>query len=283
MELVTLHELLTDARRNKYAVGGFNVFNVEGVKNILETAEELAAPVILQAATQEIEYSSGECFISMIKSLGSNKKVRIAIHLDHGSDFAYAVKCIRYGFTSVMFDGSHLPFEENINQTKKITEVAKAAGISIEAELGTIGNTDENGERIENPYMTDPEAVKDFVKRTGVDCLAVSFGTVHGLYKHELSLDLERLERISKKVKIPLVMHGGSGVPEKLVKESIKLGICKINISSILQKKFADGLRTFLMNNTELPWGINLFNAASETTRDAIKKHMIMLGSSSRI
>ena len=183
MELVTLNELLTDAQQEKYAVGAFNVFNLEGVKNILEAAEELESPVIIQAAMQEIKYSSGECLVGIVKSLALHKKVRIAIHLDHGPDFESAVKCIQYGFTSVMFDGSQLPFEENISQTNKIVEAARAAGVSVEAELGTIGNIDESGERINNPYLTDPVAAKDFASRTGIDCLAISFGTVHGLYK----------------------------------------------------------------------------------------------------
>ena len=191
MNLVALNELLSTTNK-EYAVPA-----------VMEVAEELCSPVIIQSGPKDVQYSSPETLSAMAQAVAKNKRGPFAIHLDHGHDYGMAVRCIRAGYTSVMFDGSALDLQGNIALTSKIVELAHSAGLSCEAELGTIGDRDEEGHKIENDYMTDPDAAEKFVQKTGVDCLAVGIGNAHGFYPLPPNLDLERLKKIQTLTAIP--------------------------------------------------------------------------------
>ena len=279
MEIVNSIELLQDAFHNHYAVGAFNVSDMENIQSVLEAAEELRSPVIVQGAQREVIYADGECLVAMIRSIARHKKGVAAINLDHGPSFDFAVKCIQYGFTSVMFDGSLLPFEENVLITRKVVEAAHACGVAVEGELGTIGQTTEMGETIEASGLTDPDAAAEFVRQTGVDCLATSFGTAHGLYKSEPRLDFARIEKIAKLTKIPLVMHGGTGVPEYQIRKAIQLGVSKVNFSTILRKSFIDRMKEYMAAHPDDLMTMNILGEASKAMKDSVKAMMGMCDS----
>jgi ketose-bisphosphate aldolase len=277
-----MQELLADAARKRYAVGAFNVSNLESVRSVLEAAEELASPVIVQAAAEEVKYAGGRCLVKMIEELAGSRKLRLAIHLDHGPSFEFALLCLRYGFTSVMFDGSRLPYERNVEITRRVVEAAGAVGVSVEGELGTIGNATEMGERIEAAYLTDPEQAGDFVARTRVDCLAAAIGNAHGLYRFEPKLDFERLARIREITGVPLAMHGGTGIPAEQLRRGIELGVAKINFSTVLRKSFIDRLKEYLAGNPEDLMTMNILGQAAAAMKQSVKEMIRLCGSEGR-
>ena len=220
--LVTGREILEDAHRNNYGVGAFNVNNMEIVQAIIEAAEETNSPVILQASQGGIKYAGIEYIAALGKVAAEKAKVPVALHLDHGTDFNQIMLCIRHGFTSVMIDGSRFELEDNINITKKVVEVAHAVGVSVEAELGKIGGTEDHISVSEaEATFTDPDEAVRFVEETNVDSLAIAVGTAHGVYKGEPKLDFDRIKIIKERVNIPLVLHGSSGVPSEAIKGCI--------------------------------------------------------------
>ena len=238
--------------------------------------------MIIQAAGSEVSYAGGYCFVEMVKQVGRDFNVPVAVHLDHGASFEEACNCIRYGFTSVMFDGSSLPFEKNIEVTRKLKEVTKAVGVTLEGELGTIGQTTEMGEYVKNAYLTDPEAAKAFVESTGVDCIAVAIGNAHGLYKDEPNLDFDRLRKIRELVNVPIVMHGGTGLPEAQIKKSITMGIAKINFSTALRKAYIDNIKKYMAEHPEDLMVMNIFNYGSAGFQQAVEESIRMCGSENK-
>lgn len=245
--LVTGKELLLDAQKKGYAVGAFNINNMEIVQAIIEAAEETNSPVILQASQGGIKYAGIEYIAALGKTAAKKAKVPVVLHLDHGTDFDQVMLCIRHGFSSVMIDGSRYALEENIAYTNKVMEVAKAVGVSVEAELGKIGGTEDHITVSEwDATFTDPEEALRFVNETDVDSLAIAVGTAHGVYKGEPKLDFDRIKVIRDKISCPLVLHGSSGVPEEALKKAIPLGICKINIDTDLRIAFSNGVKEFL-------------------------------------
>jgi ketose-bisphosphate aldolase len=281
MAIVGLNELFADAEARGYAVPAFNVCDLENVQSILNAAEEMKAPVILQAAREEVQYAGGECLVGMIRATARNRGLMLAIHLDHGPSFEFAAKCIRYGFTSVMYDGSRLDVEKNAQETRRIVEMAHAVGVSVEAEIGTIGNT-EMGEVVESQYLADPVTAERFAEQTGVDCLAAAFGTAHGLYKGEPKLDFDRLAEIRRRVRVPLVMHGGTGIPPAAVKKGIALGIRKINFSTILRKAFIDEMKDFMGRNPDELMTMTILSAASRAMGASAREMIAMCGANGR-
>lgn len=245
--LVTLNELLKDAKEKKYAVGAFNVPNLEAIRAVIQAAEELGSPVILQHAEVHENLISLEEIGPIMLQYARAAKVPVAVHLDHGASFEMCVKAIRLGFTSVMYDASSKEYEVNLAESKEIVKIAHAVGVSVEAELGHIftsavgggegrgSDSSEDYEDLEDVY-TDPDLAKAFVEETGVDCLAIGFGTVHGIYLKEPKLDLNRILQIKEKIDVPFVMHGGSGVSEENYRTAIKNGICKINYYTYMNK-----------------------------------------------
>lgn len=246
MPLVTTKQLLLDAQKGGYAVGAFNVENMEMVQAVIAAAEELNSPVIMQTTPSTVKYAGLDYFYANAKAAAEHASVPAAIHLDHGSSFELAMQALRAGYTSIMIDGSHGTFEENIAVSKAVADACHPSGIPVEAELGKVGGKEDDMDGgDENPY-TDPQQAKEFVEATGIDFLAVAIGTAHGVYKGIPKLDVERLSEIRKVVSIPLVLHGTSGVPDEAVKECIRRGICKVNYATDLRIAFTKGVNKVL-------------------------------------
>ena len=224
MPLVTTKEMLLKAQKENYAVGAFNVENMEMVQAVLAAAEELQAPVIMQTTPSTVKYAGLDFYYANVKAAAERASVPVAIHLDHGSSFELAMQALRTGYTSIMIDGSHSVFEENIAVSKRVVDSCAPSDIPVEAELGKVGGKEDDLDGGDGGY-TDPMEAKEFVERTGVSSLAVAIGTAHGVYKGEPKLDLDRLVEIRKVVDIPLVLHGASGLSDDAVKESIKRGL----------------------------------------------------------
>ncbi|PKM87029.1 MAG: fructose-1,6-bisphosphate aldolase, class II [Firmicutes bacterium HGW-Firmicutes-12] len=253
MPLVTVKELLDNAEKGGYAVGAFNCNNMEIVQAIVAAAEAENAPVIIQASQGAIKYAGLEYIVALVNISAKNTKVPVALHLDHGTNFDQVIQCIRYGFTSVMIDGSKYSLEDNIILTKKVVEIAKAVGVSTEAELGKIGGTEDDiSVSDKDAMMTDPKDVEYFVEQTAVDALAVAIGTAHGQYKFEPKLDFDRLAKIRELVDIPIVLHGSSGVPDKDIQKAITLGVRKVNIDTNIREAFVRGVREAVKDPKEI-------------------------------
>lgn len=252
MPLVTTKELFLDAQKNGYAVGAFNVENMEMVQAVVAAAEELNSPVIMQTTPSTVKYAGLDYFYANVKVAAEHAKVPVVMHLDHGSSFELAMQALRVGYTSIMIDGSHGSFEDNIAVSKAVADACHPSLVPVEAELGKVGGKEDDldgGD--ENPY-TDPQQAVEFVERTGVDSLAVAIGTAHGVYKGTPKLDVERLSDIRKVVEIPLVLHGTSGVPDEAVKECIKRGICKVNYATDLRIAFTKGVNEVFRENPDV-------------------------------
>ena len=282
MPIVPMRELLDTALKNRYAVGAFNTNNLEYIQAILTAAEEMRSPVIIQAAESEVDYMNGFVFTDIVKRVSAGMTIPIAIHLDHGPSYRTAMRCIRYGFSSVMFDGSKLPFEENIRITSDVVQAAHAVGVSVEGEIGLIGGTDDvEGAGGENA-LSDPLQCEEFVKRSGVDCFAASIGTAHGIYRSEPKLDMERLDEIVARTKVPIVLHGGSGVPQAQVVDAIGRGVAKINFSTVVRKAGIDQLKVTLSEEPDqLDW-MAILGRTTAKMKDAVKEMMAMVGSEGR-
>ena len=237
MPLVTSEKMLADAQKGGYAVGAFNVENMEMVKAVIAAAEELHAPVMLQTTPSTIKYGTLETYYAIVAAEAKKAAVPVCLHLDHGSSFELAVQALKAGYTSVMIDGSHEDLEGNIAVSKRVADVAKACGIPVEAELGKVGGKEDDLEA-EADTNTDPMEAKEFVERTGVTSLAVAIGTAHGFYKGTPVLDKERVSEIRKVVSIPLVLHGASGLSDDEVRDCVRRGICKVKFATELRAAY---------------------------------------------
>ena len=252
MSLVPISDLLKKAEEGGYAVGAFNCNNMEIVQAIIAAAEAEKSPVIMQASQGAIKYAGIEYITALAKIAAENATVPVALHLDHGTSFEQAMQCIRAGFSSVMIDGSKLSLDENIELTKRVVAVARACGVSVEAELGKIGGTEDDIHVDERDALfTKPEEAKEFVERTGVDALAVAIGTAHGQYKGIPELDFPRLEKIRSLVSIPIVLHGSSGVPDEAIVKAIMIGVRKVNIDTNIREAFVQASRDVLNANAK--------------------------------
>jgi len=247
MPLVTSKEMLQAALEGHFAVGAFNANNMEQVQAIVQAAVEERAPVILQVSQGAIRYAGLEFATAMVKAAAAEADVPVVLHLDHGTDFDQNVRCLRAGFTSLMFDGSKKPYEENVATTARVAYIAHVCGIPVEAELGQVlQSTDGVSEEQVKAAMTRPDQAADFVKRTTCDSLAVAVGSVHAMKAAEAALDIERIKAIHAAVPIPLVLHGSSGVKEESEVEAIDYGIVKINVATMLNQAFTNALRKAL-------------------------------------
>lgn len=274
MPLVTTTEMFKKAYEGGYAIGAFNVNNMEIVQGITRAAKKLNAPVILQCSAGARKYASHDYLVAMVKAAAEETGLPIALHLDHGPDFETCKACIDGGFTSVMIDGSHHSFEENIAVTKRVVEYAHAHGVWVEAELGRLAGVEEDVSS-EHSIYTDPDQAVEFVERSGCDSLAIAIGTSHGAYKFkgEAKLDFERLEKIGSLMPgYPLVLHGASsvpqefvemcntyggkvagaaGVPEELLRKAAGMAICKINIDTDIRLAMTASIRKQLVEHPE--------------------------------
>ena len=250
MAFVTSTEMLKKADENGYAVGAFNVENMEMVMAVIKACEELNSPAILQTTPSTVKYAGLDMYYANVSAAAEKASVPIALHLDHGNSFDLAMQALKVGYTSIMIDGSKESFEDNISVSKRVADACRPNGIPVEAELGKVGGKEDDLE-CNDPGYTDPEDAVKFVKETGVTSLAVAIGTAHGFYKGEPKLDLDRLTEIRKVVDIPLVLHGASGVPDDTVKECIKRGISKVNFATELRVAYSDGIKEYLKDNPE--------------------------------
>lgn len=280
MSLVTMKEILDKANEENYAVGGFNMNNLEFLQAIVEAAEEENSPVIIQASEGAINYMNMHYALPMAISAAENASVPLAIHLDHGSGFDAIMNCIRNGFTSVMIDASKEPFEENVAQTQKVVEAAHAVDVSVEAELGKIGGT-EDGHTVKNASLADPDECAEFVERTNVDALAVAFGTAHGVYQGEPELDFDLLDEVDSSIDTPIVMHGASGVPNESVAKAVELGVNKINVNTAFQQAWTAKVREVL-EDPDVYDPRNICGPGREAMKEAVKDKIRLFGSQNK-
>ena len=248
--LVTTKEMLLDAQKNHYAVGAFNVENLEFVMAVLAAAEETKSPVIMQTTPGTIKTAGLDYFYGMVAAAAARTDVPVALHLDHGDGYDRCMQAFRTGYTSVMIDGSHESFEDNIALTASGARAGAARGVPVEAELGKVGGKEDDGPAVEgeNPY-TDPEEAREFVERTGCTSLAIGVGTAHGVYTETPHIEQEVVRAIRAAVDVPLVLHGTSGVPDEQVAEAVKNGICKVNYATELRQAYTKGYMAFMAEN----------------------------------
>ncbi len=283
MALVTVDELLARAEKDGYAVGAFNANNLEIVQAIMMAAEKEQAPVIMQASQGAIKYAGLYFLSGLVKLAAESSRVPIALHLDHGTDFEQVVRCIRSGFSSVMYDGSKLPLEQNIAMTRKVLEIANPIGVSVEAELGKIGGTEDDIHVSEKEARyTDPEEARYFVEQTGIKSLAIAIGTAHGQYQGEPQLDFERLAKIKGLINIPIVLHGSSGVPDAAIQEAIKLGVRKVNIDTNIREAFVGAMRQVMAEKPNEIDPRQILGPAREVTVETIRQKIRAFGSSGK-
>lgn len=283
MPLVTSKELLERAKEERFAIGAFNANNMEQVQAIVEAAQEERAPVILQVSQGAIRYAGLEYAAGLVKLAAASVDVPVVLHLDHGTSFEQNIQCLRAGFTSLMFDGSKLPYEENVAITKRVCEIAHAVGIPVEAELGQVLQAKEATPEEVAAAMTDPEQAREFIARTGADSLAVAVGSVHAMRAQEAELDIERIEAIRERTGVPLVLHGSSGVKEDSIREAIAHGICKINVATYLNQAFVRGLREGLARHPDEVDPRKFLALAKEYVKEAVREKIRLFGSAGRI
>lgn len=284
MPLVSMKEMLIKARDEGYAVGQFNINNLEFTQAILQAAEEEKSPVILGVSEGAGRYIGGfKTVVKMTEGLMEdyNITVPVAIHLDHGSSFDKCKEAVDAGFTSVMIDASHHPFEENIEITSKVVEYAHAKGVSVEAELGTVGG-EEDGVVGDGIIYADPKECQELVQRTGIDCLAPALGSVHGPYKGEPNLGFKEMEEIRDITGLPLVLHGGTGIPLKDIQKAISLGTAKINVNTENQIASAKKVREVLEANPNMYDPRKYLGPARETIKETVIGKIREFGSSGK-
>lgn len=306
MPLVPLKEVYADANKQYYAVGQFNVNNLEFLQAVLETAEEMKSPAIVAASTSAIKYAGLNYLMAMVKTGAGNVSVPIALHLDHGTTQEHVVMCVDAGFTSVMIDGSHGTLEENIKITRGAADYAHKYGVTVEGELGRLGGIEDDVNVDEHEaFLTDPEEAEQFVRESKCDALAVAVGTSHGAYKFksEAKLDFERIAVIKKRLGIPLVLHGASsvskelldmlttyggkmpgakGVPDDAYKKAVERGINKINIDTDLRMAFVGAMRKVLTEQPKVFDPRKILGPGREAVKNVIRHKMVLFRSAGK-
>ena len=280
MPLVTSKTMLLKAREGGYAVGAFNAENMEMILAIVEAAAECNAPVMIQTTPSTVKYASLALYAAQCRAAAEQAPVPVCIHLDHGNSYDLAVGALKAGYTSVMIDGSHESFEDNIAVTCKVMAEAAKYGVPVEAELGTVGGKEDDMEGADG--CTLPEEAAAFVKRTGVDSLAIAIGTAHGVYKSAPKLDVPRLAEIRKVVDIPLVLHGASGLTDDSIRACIKEGICKVNFATELRIAYTAGVREVLAADEKVFDPKAYGKAARAKVKELVKNRMAVCGCSGK-
>jgi len=271
MSLVTLKEILRDTRTRKYAVPAFNFNGYEDAQGMINSAVRQQSPIILMASVGAAEYIGLKQTAGMIRGMAESIDIPVCLHLDHATDVEFTKLAVIAGFTSVMIDASKKSYEENIEITREVVMFAHKYGCSVEAELGTIGGREENVVVAgKESAMTDPAAVPRFVKETGIDALAVAIGTAHGFYKFEPKLDFDRLKKIAVCTTCPLVLHGGTGVPEEDFKRCVSYGMSKINVGTEFKAAYAGALRRSITETPETEVDPRIYMKSVKTTCEEI-------------
>ncbi|WP_294466697.1 class II fructose-bisphosphate aldolase [uncultured Anaerofustis sp.] len=276
MSLISLKEALIPAMEQGYGVGAFDTADFTFTEGIIKAAEETGKPIILMIPSYFFDREGLESYFQFNIDRIRKSDAKIVYHLDHGDSFETVMKAIHWGCNSVMFDGSKLPFEENIKKTKEVVRAAHAAGVEVEAEIGHVAAPEGSieGSTAKEEFFTKPEDAKKFVDETGVDALAVAVGTVHGVYKGEPKLDYERLKAIKEIVEVPLVMHGGSGLPEKDFKNAINLGITKINFFTEMMMEAVSNVYEMLKEKDGRARYLDLNICVEDTVKKCVKEQM---------
>lgn len=278
MPLVTTKKMLLDAQAGNYAVGAFNVENMEMVMAVIEAAEELKSPVILQTTPSTVKYAGLDLYYANVRAAAEKVSVPVALHLDHGSSFELAMQALRVGYTSIMIDGSHSPLEENAALSKAVADACHPSQIPVEAELGRVGGKEDDLEGGDGG-LTDPDEAVCFVEKTGIDFLAVSIGTAHGVYTGMPNIRVDILKEVKKKVSIPLVLHGTSGVADDTVRECIREGICKVNYATDLRIAYSQGVKAVLTENQAVIDPKTYGKKGKESVKQYVMSKMIVCGS----
>lgn len=280
--LVNLNDVLYDARAKKYAVGLFNATDSDMLQATVEAAEEMSSPIIIGTAEVLLPYGDLNLIAPGLINRAKNSTVPVVVHFDHGLTFNRCMEALNYGFSSVMFDGSEHPYEENIYQTREIVKIAHSMGASVEGEIGHVGSAEGSaegsGDGDKSQYTTVEEAVA-YVKETGVDALAISIGTAHGAYKSAPKLDIQRLKEIREAVGVPLVLHGGSGLSDQDFRNCIANGISKVNIFTDICIAGTECMKRFI--NTDMHY-VEFRNRKVEAMKHEVKKKLTLFGSSNR-
>ena len=281
--MINYKELLLHAQKNGYAVTAFNCHNLETIQVIVETANELRSPVIIAGTPGTFDYAGRDYIQSIVETAAKKYNIPIVLHLDHHTKIEDIEASLKLGTKSVMIDASHHSYDENIAIVKKVVELAHKFDATVEAELGILGGQEDDlvvNEK--DSKYTNPQQAVDFVKKTGIDSLAVAIGTAHGLYKEDPKLDFERLKEIRSLVTIPLVLHGASGVPEEAVKKAISLGITKVNIATELKIPFSHKLREYLVAHPEENDPRKYMKDAKKAMAEVIKEKILICMSQNR-
>ena len=280
--LVNMKEMLENAQRERYGIGFFNAVNVEMARAVIETAEELRAPVIVGTAEVLLPAMSLERVAEYLIPMAEKASVPVAVHYDHGLTFDKCMEALKLGFTSVMYDCSTAPYEENLSRVAEMVRICRAMGATVEGELGHVGDNEGAG-KLENPsdYYTDPAVAADFVRRTGVDALAVAVGNAHGAYRFPPKLDYERITAIRETAGIPLVLHGGSGLSDGDFREAVCRGVCKINIFTDLDRAGKAGIEKGLREGAGSMMGLIPHEIAA--MKEVVRNKIGLFGSAGRV
>jgi fructose-bisphosphate aldolase, class II len=279
MGLVNTVDMLNHAEKNSYAVGSFNVVSLEFLNGVLEAAEKMRSPVIISIAEVHFPYINIEQITPAIQQMANNVCVPVVLNLDHGLSFATVVRALRCGFSAVMYDASKKSLEENIAETKMVVQMAHSVGVSVEAELGRVGGAEGGGKaRADKKYYTNPDEAERFVSETGIDALAVAVGNAHGFYEAEPQLDFELISTLKRRVGIPLVLHGGSGISDDDFRRAIRLGIRKINFFTEMSKLAADRVRDLLKKSDDYLLN-ELLLEAKNRIREVVMDRLRVFGS----
>ncbi|EMT39521.1 fructose-bisphosphate aldolase, class II [Thermoanaerobacter thermohydrosulfuricus] len=276
-----MNDLLIAARKNKYAIGGFNFNFYDDALGIVLGAYELSSPAFLMASEGTVKFLGVKKIVNYVKQLKEDFNIPIVLHLDHGKNIEIIKECIKDGFDSIMYDGSLLDFENNIKNTRMIAELCHDRGIPLEGELGRISGIEENVENIDD-VLTDPDSVVEFIERSKVDSLAIAIGNAHGLYKDKPKLDFERLSKINDISSVPLVLHGGTGIPLEDIKKAIKLGISKVNIGTEIKITYFKTIKRYIgtINKNDVR---HLISTIQNDIKELVKQYIEIFGSFNRI
>lgn len=277
MALVPMKVLLQDASTQGYAVGGFNVFNFETLSAVTEVAEEMKAPLVIGIPERLFTFVDAESLCTAVVHAAKRSSGPVALHLDHGHSFEGVMKALRWGFTSVMFDGSALPFEENMQKTKEIAKIAHSLGVSVEGELGYICSCGESIETLADENFVKAEQIAEFISRTKVDALAVGIGNNHGSYRGKPKLDYDRIKGLKDMVQVPLVLHGGSKLARADFQQGIINGIAKVNIATDMCIAATKTIKNELEINPDVHY-VNLMSSVKKGVKEAVKKYMLSFG-----
>jgi ketose-bisphosphate aldolase len=273
--MASFTDILTAARRDHYAVGSFNVYNYETIRGVIESGREAGLPVIVAFGAGYLPNMELDEVAGLVRTMAAASPTPVALHLDHCKSFETIVRAIKAGFSSVMYDGSALQFADNLRETARIVAIAHAAGVGVEAELGALAKGAHSNEEDAREIYTSPAEAEQFARDTGVDALAVSIGTVHGMYKGTPRVDVDVLKQIAAVVATPLVLHGGSGTPETIIRECIAHGIAKINVNTEISMHALDRMRAHLASGKET----HLSQVSRETVgavKEVVRKYMAL-------